>query len=415
MAMDEKTPQKSPFLFGLPRNVIGMGAVSFLNDLSSDMIYPFIPAFLIGVLGATPAFVGLVEGVADATASILRLVSGALSDALRRRKPIVVWGYAISAVSKPLLAFAVLPWHALGVRFLDRVGKGAREAPRDALISSSVTRERAGRAFGFHRGADTLGAALGPLVAFLVLPLIGHNIRTLFLLSFVASVAAIIILVLVVREIKPPAVVPAAVRPHIRIRVAAHPSFFIFLTAATIFSLGRASDVFILLRAQSLGFALMVLPLLYAAYNIAGALLATPAGVLSDRLGHRATYMVGMGVFAVSYVLFGLARTAWVLWPLVLFYGCSAALTDGVGRAIVARLVDEEERGSAYGIYGACTGIAALPASFFFGFLWQNYGPAVPFYTGASLAVLAYLIFLILRFEKRRRMRGTFLSAPAEA
>lgn len=418
--MDEKDAKKRTKFFGLSRNVISMGAVSFLNDLSSDMIFPFIPIFLTSVLGATAAFVGVVEGIADATASVLKIISGRLSDKWKSRKPFAVFGYGLSAVSKPLLALATAPWHVLGVRFLDRVGKGVRDAPRDALISFSTERKDAGRAFGFHRGADTLGAALGPLIAFLILPFIHNDLRILFLLSFVASFFAVIILQVFVREVRNDEnqelrimnqgddTVPSLVSTRenkfgtdgkFSISGLGLP-FLIFLIAATILSLGKASEAFLLLRAQNLGIALALLPIIYFVYNATFALFSAPAGILADRIGKRNTFMIGMLIFSGTYFLFARAGSASALWILFAVYGFYSALTDGVGRAIVADLVEEKVRATAYGIYNAFTGIAALPASLIFGLVWTRFGPAFSFYYGAAFGLLAFGVFLFLRLKK---------------
>ncbi|MBI2640722.1 MAG: MFS transporter [Candidatus Sungbacteria bacterium] len=400
---DAKKPTK---FFGLSRNVISMGAVSFLNDLSSDMIFPFIPIFLTSVLGATATFVGLVEGIADATASVLKIVSGRLSDRWKVRKPFAVFGYSLSAIAKPVLALATLPWHVLAVRFIDRVGKGTRDAPRDALISFSTEKKNVGRAFGFHRGADTLGAALGPLVAFAILPFLGgataSGLRSLFLLSFVASLFAVLILQFSVREIKNHDVAEA--RPKFEFRYLGLP-FIIFLIAATIFALGRASEAFLLLRARDLGVALALLPIIYFVYNITLAVFATPAGILSDKIGHRNTYMIGMLIFSGTYFLFAQATSLWVIWALFAMYGFYSAFTEGVGRAIVADLIEERWRATAYGMYNAFTGFALLPASLVFGFLWDRWGPAFSFRYGAILGLAAFAIFLFLRVGNHTRSR----------
>lgn len=395
--MEEEDAQK-PRVFGLSRNVVSMGVVSFLNDLSSDMIYPFIPIFLTSVLGAGAGFIGIVEGIADATASVGKLFSGRISDRLRMRKPFVVFGYSLSAVTKPALALAMAPWHVLAVRFFDRVGKGVRDAPRDALISFSSSRGRIGRAFGFHRAADTAGATLGPLAAFLLLPILGNNLRSLFLLSFVASLCAVLALVFMVREVKPKAENNNRPLPRFSLKGLGVP-FLIFLAAATLFALARGSDAFLLLRAQGLGAALMLFPLLYGVSNVVFALLSTPAGMLSDKIGHRNTFMLGMLLFAGTYMAFSWVSTIALLWILFAAYGCYQALTDGVGRAIVADLVGEKERATAFGVYSACTGFALLPASIIFGFLWERFGPAAPFQYGAALTVLALVIFSVLRLR----------------
>lgn len=381
-----------------------MGAVSFLNDLSSDMVFPFIPIFLTSVLGASATFVGLVEGVADATASFLKIVSGRLSDKWKIRKPFAVVGYSLSAVAKPILAVAAAPWHVLAVRFLDRVGKGTRDAPRDALLSFSCEKKNIGRAFGFHRGADTLGAAFGPLIAFVVLPFIGGEsaggLRNLFLLSFVASFFAVLILKFSVREVQNHH--ENFAKPKFEFRYLGLP-FLIFLSAATILSLGRASEAFLLLRAQDLGLALMLLPIIYFIYNITFAIFSTPAGIISDKIGHRNTFMIGMLIFSGTYFLFASATSLLAIWILFAVYGFYSAFTEGVGRAIVADLVEERWRGTAYGMYNAFTGFALLPASLVFGFLWDRFGPAFSFRYGAFLGLLAFVIFLFLRVKNHRK------------
>lgn len=379
---------------GLSRNVVSMGAVSFLNDVSSDMIFPFIPLFLTSTLGATATFVGLIEGIADATASVLKIISGRLSDRLKIRKPLVVFGYSLSAIAKPILALAMSPWHVLAVRFMDRVGKGTREAPRDALLSLSTHPKKIGRAFGFHRSADTLGAAVGPLLAFIILPLIDNNLRTLFLLSFLASLGAIFVLIRGVKEVAP--TTDKIKEPPFKLTFLGL-SFSIFLVSATIFSLGRASEVFLLLRAQNAGVPMALLPIIYFVFNITLALSAIPAGILSDKIGHRNTFMIGMMLFSITYFLFSRQNSAMTMWPLFALYGFSTAFTEGVGRAIVADLVKEEWRGSAYGMYSAFTGIALLPASLVFGILWDFSGPAAPFTYGAILCIIALLFFLFFR------------------
>ncbi len=402
---------------GLSSNVIWMGVVSFLNDLSSDMIFPFIPIFLTSVLGASFTFVGIVEGIADATASVLKIFSGWLSDKWQKRKSFTVFGYSLSAVSKPILAAALAPWHVLVVRFMDRVGKGSRDAPRDALISLSTERSVYGRAFGFHRAMDTLGAALGPLAAFAILPLINQNYRTLFLLSFVASFFAVLILVLFVHEVRPvsatarspqerPLVTDVHPTPMPEGRPEAHQSvrwallgapFFLFLGVATLASLGKASEAFLILRAREVGLALTLVPIIYFAFNVTFAALSTPLGIVADRVGRRNTFTVGLLVFSAAYLGFAFFATASSIWLLFITYGLYASLTEGVGRAIVAGLVLPEVRATAFGIYNASTGLALLPASVIFGYLSQTFGSHVAFSYGASLVFIAAVGFMFLR------------------
>ncbi len=379
----------------LDPNVICLGVFSFLNDLSSDMIFPFIPIFLTSVLGASVTFVGVVEGIAEATAGFLKIVAGNLSDRMGVRKKFVVFGYALSAIAKPFLSVAQVPGQVLGVRFIDRVGKGARDAARDTLISLSTEKENLGRSFGFHRGADTLGAALGPLIAFALLPYIQNDLRTLFMLSFVASAIAVFVLILFVREI-PGKSQPSGPKVKFEFRYLGLP-FLIFLTGATLFGMAKASEAFLLLKATEVGLALMYLPIIYFAYSITFALFSTPAGILSDKIGHRNTYMLGMLIFSATYFAFASFKSISAIWILFMVYGFYSALTEGVGRAIVADLVGEQFRATAYGMYNALTGFAALPAGIIFGVLWDKYGSAYSFYYGASLSLVAFFIFFLLR------------------
>lgn len=383
----------------LPSNIKFLGLVSFLNDLSSDMIFPVIPVFLTTVLGASFMFVGVVEGIADSTASIIKMVSGRLSDRVGRRKIFAVWGYSISGLAKPLLALSLAPWHVLIVRFFDRVGKGTRDAPRDALISLSVEKKDLGKAFGFHRGADTLGSSIGPLIAVAFLYFYPGRYRTLFLLSFVASFFAIIVVIRFVKEIHTGQ--ESIKKPEFKITFLGI-SFFIFLVAATLFSLGRVSDAFLLLKARNAGAAVAFLPILYFLANITHALIAAPAGAIADKMGRRNTFKIGMFMFAASYYLFSVISSPSLMWFLFIFYGLSSAFTEGVGRAIVADLVLPEFRGTAYGIYNAFTGLALLPASLIFGFLADRHGFQTAFLYASVISLGSLLIFLSMRIAKRQ-------------
>lgn len=414
--VSQDTTGRQRKFFGLSPNVFWMGVVSFLNDLSSDMIFPFIPIFLTSVLGASLTFVGLVEGAADATASVLKIVSGWLSDRAKKRKPFAVFGYALSAFSKPVLAAATAPWHVFLVRFFDRVGKGTRDAPRDALISFSTDAKTLGRAYGFHRGMDTLGAALGPLAAFAILPLIHQNYRLLFLLSFVASFIAVLVLAVLVREVRSDGSDPSVSigRPIVTDVVANAPvapkavarlglPFFLFLGVATLASLGKASEAFLILRGREVGVAIALIPILYFVYSITAALFSTPLGVVADRFGKRNTFIVGLLIFCATYAGFAFAESARTVWLLFILYGVYAALTDGVGRAIIAGLVRPEIRATAFGIYSATTGVALLPASLVFGYVSERAGSREAFLYGAGLALVAALIFIAFKRLLDRR------------
>jgi MFS family permease len=380
-------------------NVRALGVVSLLTDASTEMIYPLLPLFLTRTLGAGAAFVGLVEGVAESTASLLKLVSGWLSDRLRRRKALVTWGYGLSSLTRPLMAMALLPSHVLGIRFLDRVGKGIRTSPRDALIADSTSAEARGAAFGFHRAMDHLGAVAGPVLAFLLLPLVGGSYRAIFWLASIPAALCVAVLVATVREVPaqgPPARLPLLnLRPYDR-------RFKGFLYIVTLFTLGNSSDAFLLLRAREVGVTEMAVPLLWAALHVVKSTSSLVGGNLSDRISRRGTIVAGWLVYAVVYAGFAVVGSAWEVWGLFLVYGLYFGLTEGVEKALVADLAPVQARASAYGVYHTAIGIAALPASLLTGWLWQWFGAGVAFGTGAVLAaVAAVLLWAHLRESGR--------------
>ncbi|OGY22486.1 MAG: MFS transporter [Candidatus Woykebacteria bacterium GWB1_45_5] len=388
-------------IFGISKNVFFLGLVSLLNDASSEMIYPLVPLFLTQVLGASLATVGIIEGIAESTAAILKTFSGWLSDKIGRRKGLTVVGYSLSAVSKPILSVATSPLHVLLVRFSDRVGKGIRTAPRDALVSFSSSSKELGKSFGFHRALDNLGATIGPLLAFGLLFLLNNNFRLIFLLSFVASALAIAVLIIFVKEVELKK--EKAKAPKISWQL--FPArFYIFLVAIAIFSLGNSSDAFLILRARDLGMALFLIPVVYAFFNLVYSIFSTPFGVLSDKIGRRKTLGFGLLIFSLVYLGFGAANKAILIWPLFALYGVYAAATEGVLRAFTADLVGEKIRGTAYGLLNGTIGTALLPASAVAGFLWDRVNPSAPFYYGAALALAALLVLLFLPSQPTRKV-----------
>lgn len=380
-------------------NVRALGVVSLLTDTSTEMVYPLLPLFLTQTLGAGTAFVGLVEGVAESTASLLKLVSGWLSDRLCRRKLLVTWGYGLSTLTRPLMAMALLPSHVLGIRFLDRIGKGIRTSPRDALIADSTPTDGRGAAFGFHRAMDHLGAVAGPLLAFLLLPLAGGNYRAIFWLASIPAVLCMMVLVAFVREVTPqelPARLPLlTLQPYDR-------RFKGFLYIVMLFTLGNSSDAFLLLRGRQAGVAEAVIPLLWAALHVVKSASSLAAGVLSDRIGRRGTIISGWLVYAVVYAGFAVVGSAWQVWGLFLIYGLYFGLTEGVEKALVADLTPAAVRASAYGVYHTAIGVMALPASLLTGWLWQWFGAGVAFGTGAVLAAAAAALLWALLGESVR-------------
>ena len=378
---------------GITRNVFVAGLVSLLTDISSEMIYPVLPLFLANVLGVGAVTIGLIEGIAESTASLLKVFSGWLSDRSGQRKPLMVAGYGLSDLIKPFLALTGAWWQVLGIRFVDRVGKGVRGAPRDALIADSTPAEQRGKAFGFHRALDTVGAAVGPLSAFAVLEFFNSNYRLVFALSAIPGVIAVIILVGFLKE--KAAKNPAATPPKLGFG-SLGAGFLLFALISTLFTFGNSSDAFLILRAQNLGLAAVLVPLAYFTFNIVYSLLAMPLGSLSDRVGRKVVIIAGYLIFAIVYCGFAFASASWAVWGLFAVYGIYYALTDGVQRAYITDIVPSNLRGSAIGTYNALVGIAALPASIIGGFLWQAIAPEATFIYGAVFAVIAAVLLLIV-------------------
>lgn len=402
--MEKQQKQKST-IRDLPRNVWAVSLTSFLMDISSEMVINIIPLFLFNTLGVRTHIIGIIEGVAEATASILKVFSGWLSDKLRGRKWIAVAGYGISALAKPFFYFAQSWGMVAGVRWADRVGKGVRTAPRDALVADSIEPHQRGLAFGFHRAADTGGAMVGLLIAALIVWLtqstsltLGENtFRTVVLISLIPAFLAVISLAAIARETR---LKTEATAPQITFKRLGKP-FLVFLLIVGVFDLGNSSDAFLVLRAQERGVSVLGIMLMLAAFNLIYALVSTPAGVLSDRVGRRRVIIGGWLVYGLIYLGFALAQQPWHVWVLYCAYGLYYGLAYGTAKAMVADLVTPDLRGTAYGTYNAILGIIDLPASLIAGVLWQGigtwsgFGPSAPFLFGGSMAILAALALSI--------------------
>ena len=383
----------------LGRNVLVLAAVSFLTDASSEIIYPLLPIFLTTVLGTSAAAVGAIEGAAETTSALLKLVSGWWSDRASRRKPLVVAGYALASLARPLVAVAQSAAQVLAIRLTDRVGKGIRGSPRDALIAESVDPAIRGRAFGFHRAADHAGAVVGPLIAFALLRWEQLPLRTVFLFAALPGVLSVIVLVLGVRE------TPRHARAASATKKAGVPSldvslgraFWTFLASVLLFTLGNSTDAFLILRANQLGVSVALVPILWAALHVVKSAASVPGGALSDRFGRKPLILAGWAVYAAVYIGFGRATETWHAWALFLAYGTFFGLTEGTQAALIADLVGQARRGTAYGWYYLAVGIGALPASVLFGLIWDRVSPRAAFDVGAGLAFAAALVLLAVR------------------
>ncbi len=399
--------QKENSLRRLPRNVWVMSATSLLNDVSSEMLLNIMPFFLANILGVRTTVIGLIEGVAETTASLLKIVFGAMSDKLRKRKPFAVIGYALSALTKPLLYFAGTWGWVLGVRVADRIGKGIRTAPRDALIADSIDKDQRGLAFGLHRASDTLGAFLGLGIAAVIiwlaqsdkLQLAISTFKLIVLVSIIPGVLAVLVLAFGAIEVTGTGNGGELKRLSFK---EMDSRFKYFLLVMVVFTLGNSSDAFILLRGQERGLSMLQVMGMSLTFNAVYTIFAGPLGALSDRVGRRKLIVGGWFAYGLVYLGFAFSQTGWQVWALFALYGFYYAATEGTTKALVADLVPESNRGTAYGLFNAAIGITALPASLIAGFLWQGagswsgFGASAPFFFGAIMVFLAGWLFLRL-------------------
>ncbi|HEX6083776.1 MAG TPA: MFS transporter [Thermoanaerobaculia bacterium] len=376
----------------LKPQVILLGVAALLNDAASELIYPLLPVFLSTTLGATPVIIGLIEGVADGLASILKYFSGAISDHQKKRKPWVVGGYGLAAASRLLIAAATVWPLVLTARLVDRTGKGMRSAPRDAMIADVTPKEQRGRAYGFHRALDHTGAIIGPLLALLLLQGLGLSLRTTFYLAVIPGAIGVVMLAVLLRE------TDAAAKSTPEIKDVTLPGRFRgAITAVALFALANSSDAFLLLQAHAAGVSAAMLPALWAAHHVIKSLFSTRAGALSDRVDRRWLLIAGWSAYAVIYVLFPFAKTLPVFVILFVLYAIPFTLFEGAERAWIADLVPAEARGKSFGIYYLANGLGVLAGSALFGLLYQQVSPRAAFFTGAALALAAVGAVLITK------------------
>ncbi|MBA4383322.1 MAG: MFS transporter [Anaerolinea sp.] len=382
---------------GLGRNVVSLGWVAFFGGMAQDMIQPILPVFYTSVLGLNKEFVGLIEGALTTVASLMKIGAGYLSDLLGVRKILVFIGYALSAIARFGLGFAASGAAVFGLRLTDGIGKGLKDAPRDALVAGSAGNRKLGFAFGVQRTLDTLGSVAGPLIAYGLLRLWDshpHKYNEIFFVAGLVAAIPLLIIGFFVRERKQP-----VSKQKISLK-ALRGSFAGFLGIMLLFTLGNSSDAFLILRANDVGISTTTIPLVIALFNLVSALAAIPAGRISDKIGRRKAITIGWAVYALVYLGFAVAQQGWMIWGLYGFYGLYYAFTEGSAKAMVAELVPEENRGAAYGLYNASVGVMALPASLLAGILWNRVSPAAPFAFGAIMAFIAFAALWFLPVKK---------------
>ncbi len=394
----------------LPRTVIALGLVSLFNDASSEIIYPLLPLFLTTTLGASIAAVGLIEGVTESTASLLKLFAGWFSDRLGHRKSLVVAGYGTAALTRPLLALAASAWQVLGLRFIDRVGKGLRSAPRDAMIADAAPENQRGMAFGFHRAMDHSGAIAGSLAGAGLVWLFQNDYRRVFYAATIPALVSVLILIFAVREAPREADTSAAQSaplPHPLSQWSDfNPEFKKFLGVLLLFTLTSSSDAFLLLRAQQSGISAVMIPVLWAVLHASKVLSSLAGGGLSDRLGRRPLIISGWLLYAAIYGGFAMFSSRAAMWTLFAIYGIYFGLTEGVEKALVADLVARRQRGTAFGLYNLVIGITALPASVALGLLWQRFGAETALISSALVSLLAAALLLTVKARREAEAGG---------
>jgi MFS family permease len=389
----------------LPKNVFALSVVSLLNDTSSEIIYPLLPTFLALSLGASPFAIGAIEGVAESTASLLKLFAGYLSDKLQKRKALVLFGYLLAAITRPLLGIVGTWQQVLFVRLTDRIGKGIRGTPRDALLAADVLPEERGLAFGFNRAADHLGAVFGPIIATVLLYFIAVNATSptvseyqqVFLFASIPVILGIFVIIFFVKEDRKVEVKKAEIKLSLK---EFDGNFKRFLVVISIFTLSNSTDAFLLLRATECGIAPAMLPILWMVLHISKVISSIIGGDLSDKLGRKTLIFSGWIVYALVYLGFAFVTEAWQVWALFIVYGTYFGLTEGAEKALVADLVEDEKRGTAYGLYALAFGITVFPASLLLGGLWSYFGSSYAFLFSAFLSLIAAFLLLSIKTEK---------------
>jgi MFS family permease len=384
-------------IFGFSANIFYTGLTSFLTDTSVKMIYSVMPMFLLSI-GASKTSLSLIEGIAESTASLIKAFSGFWSDRIGKNKPFMVIGYGLSAIIMPIYALVISPLQVLLLRFAERFGKGIRTAPRDSLIAGSITNGDSGRSFGLQKAMDNSGAIAGPLGAFILLTILPDDFRLIFLVAGIPSILGILVLILGIREAKKP-----ANELFTKFKFSELPAkYYFFLAIIFVFTLGNSTDALLLVKANDVGVKVAFIPLVYLVMNIVSVVAAIPAGSLSDRRGKEKVLIAGFIIYAIVYIGFGLTTSPYSVVGLFAAYGLYSAATDGIQKAFISDLVDKNKTGTGLGIYNALLGITLLPASLIAGILYDKVNSRVPFYFGASMAIISAILMLvyITKFKK---------------
>lgn len=384
-------------IFGLEKNVFFAGLTSFFTDTSTKMIYSVMPLFLLSI-GASKTSIALIEGIAESTASLFKAFSGYWSDKIGKNKPFMIIGYGITALVTPLYAFVKVPVQVLFLRFFERIGKGLRAAPRDSLISGSVTKNEAGRNFGFHKAMDNSGAIIGPLTAFLLLYMFPLNYKNIFLFATIPAILGVISIVVFIKETK-----AEKKGNNSQFKFNQLPKrFYFFLVIIFVFTLGNSADALLLVKTAETGIKESYIPFVYMIFNIVSVFLAIPIGKISDKIGRGKLIIGGYLIYSLVYYLFGRFNSMNVFIFLFMLYGLYSAMTDSSQKAMISDVVSNDMKGTGYGIYHAILGITLLPASLIAGILYDNVNSNAPFYFGAVMALIATALMVIFEIKNKR-------------
>lgn len=384
-------------LSNIHRNVVATGLTSFFTDISTKMVYSVMPLFLMSI-GASKTTISLIEGIAESTASLLKAASGYWSDKIGRNKPFMVFGYGMTALVTPLYSFVTAPFQVLMARFAERIGKGFRAAPRDSLIAASIDKKEVGKNFGFQKAMDNSGAIIGPLLASLLLYLIGDNYHNLFLWATIPAILGVMAVIIGVKEVE---VTNKKARKMVSFRLLPH-RYYLFLLVVFIFSLGNSSDALLIIKTSETGIDKAWIPIIYMIFNVVSVVFAIPFGKLSDRIGRELLIVTGFAIYALTYFLFGRFSSFGALIPLFVLYGIYSALTDVSQKSFISDITSKEMKGTGYGLYHAVLGLTLLPASFIGGWLYDHMGNQVPFYFGGVMALVASILMYVFFIWKRK-------------